>query len=74
MNNSYKNFLLLPVLALLTSTCQEHEKAYPIGAKLDSKVIRSSEYGDNWFSTWGEDGAFYTAQCDGRGWLDENGI
>ena len=73
MNNNFRNTLLILLIALLTSACQEPRKAYPVGAKLDSKVIRSSEYGDNWFSTWGSDGAFYTAQCDGRGWLDENG-
>lgn len=67
------NGVLIAFLGMLISNCQEPKKAYPVEAKLDSKVIRSSEYGDNWFSTWGSDGALYTAQCDGRGWLDENG-
>ena len=71
MNN--KSILLLILFACSISACHESEKAYPVGATIDSKVIRSSEYGDNWFSTWGSDGAFYTAQCDGRGWLDKNG-
>lgn len=46
---------------------------YPVGAELDTTVFRSGHRGDNWFSTWGEDGALYTAQCDGSGWLYENG-
>jgi len=73
MSYKLRNALLTILFALFILACQKSEKAYPVSATLDSKVIRNSEYGDNWFSTWGSDGAFYTSQCDGRGWLDDNG-
>ena len=55
---------------MLTITCQGPKKIYPTGAELDSMAIRSGDYGDNYFSTWGSDGAIYTTQCDGWGWFD----
>ena len=59
-------------VVIFVASCKKSPK-YPVNAKLDSKVTRIAEWGDNWFCTWGSDGALYTAQCDGRGWLDDNG-
>ncbi len=66
------NLLLLILFTTFVVACKK-PKTYPVDAILDSKVIRTGDVGDNWFSTWGSDGALYTAQCDGRGWLDDDG-
>ncbi len=68
--------VILPLLVItfggLTS-CQSPSKKIPVGVEFDPHIFRSGEKGDNWCMTWGADGALYTAQCDGRGWYDENG-
>ena len=61
------------VLMLVWITTRQALGGHPIGLEIDPHVMRSGEKGDNWCVTWGADGALYTAQCDGRGWLDENG-
>ena len=66
-----QKFIILLFL-LLTISCQELKKN-PIGVDVNSKVMRSGDNGDNWFMTIGEDGALYTAQCDGRGWYNKDG-
>ncbi len=65
----------IPIIAMmiLLTICCQHSKNYPVDVNLDPNIFRSGEKGDNWCSTWGADGALYTAQCDGRGWLDEKG-
>jgi hypothetical protein len=36
--------------------------------RLDETIYRSGGSGDNWHTTWAQDGRAYTALCDGRGW------
>lgn len=72
MNYKMGGVLILVFLTTWIANCQKPLQSYPTGATIDSKVIRYSQYGDNWFSTCGSDGDFYTSQCDGRGWLDKN--
>jgi hypothetical protein len=66
------NLVLLTLFTMFIAGCHK-STTYPVGATLDSTVIRYGDVGDNWFSTWGSDGALYAAQCDGRGWLDDDG-
>ena len=65
------NLVLIAAFCLLT-TCKEPHSV-PVDLEIDNYVMRSGDRGDNWFSTWGEDGALYTNQCDGRGWKNEDG-
>ncbi len=63
----------LSFVTLVSVTICQALAGHPVGVEIDPQVMRSGDNGDNWCMTWGEDGALYTAQCDGRGWLDENG-
>ncbi len=66
---SYLSSLLMLVSVMICPALADH----PVGVEIDPQLMRSGEKGDNWCVTWGADGALYTAQCDGRGWFDENG-
>ncbi len=72
LNLKINSILLLILFAFITSMCTE-EKQYPVGVDFDSEIVRLGEKGDNWCMTVGDDGALYTAQCDGRGWFNEDG-
>ncbi|MCK5853141.1 DUF4185 domain-containing protein [bacterium] len=72
LNLRFKNVLLLILFALLTTMCTV-KKQYLVGVDFESEIIRMGDNGDNWNMTVGDDGALYTAQCDGRGWLYEDG-
>lgn len=45
----------------------------PVDVEIDDHVMRHGDRGDNWFMTWGADGALYSNQCDGRGWINPDG-
>ncbi len=36
--------------------------------RLEDTIHRTECDGDNWHSTWADDGTVYTSLCDGRGW------
>ncbi len=48
-------------------------KNHPIGVDFNPKIVRLGDNGDNWCMTVGEDNSLYTAQCDGRGWHNDDG-
>lgn len=60
------------MLSALLSMCTQ-KKEIPVGVEFDPYVFRSGDNGDNWCVTWANDDLLYTSQCDGRGWLDDNG-
>ncbi len=64
--------LYLIVFVVGITACQKSGKV-PVGITFNQMVMRSGDRGDNWFMTWGEDGALYTNQCDGRGWINDDG-
>lgn len=66
------NTVLTLLMLMAIIACQKNKK-HPAGVDFDSKIVRLGDNGDNWCMTVGEDGALYTAQCDGRGWLNEDG-
>lgn len=59
-------------IPLWMSMCSQ-QKQYPVGIEFEPYVFRSGDNGDNWCLTWAADGDLYTSQCDGRGWLYEDG-
>lgn len=54
------------------SGCQKNQRV-PVDVEICETIMRSGDRGDNYFMTWGEDGALYANQCDGRGWINEDG-
>ena len=71
MKIRFRNVLQIVLFALLTTMCQNVKK-YPIGVDFDPEVVRLGDNGDNWCMTVGKDNILYTAQCDGRGWYNED--
>ncbi len=71
-NFRFRNLLLIMLFPFLFTMCIE-EKKYPVGVDFDPEIVRLGDNGDNWCMTIGEDNALYTAQCDGRGWYNEDG-
>jgi len=67
-----RNIAVLLSLVLFMTMCTQ-PKQYPVGVEFDQYVFRSGDNGDNWCLTWADDGDLYTSQCDGRGWLREDG-
>ncbi len=65
--------IALPILVilLLITGCWQQTIKKPISLKFIGKPMLTGDRGDNWCVTWGADGMLYTAQCDGRGWVDE---
>lgn len=64
--------LFLFFVATFSTGCQ-HKQLVPVDIVIDDYIMRSGDRGDNWCLTWGEDGALYTNQCDGRGWKNKDG-
>jgi len=71
MKIRFRTVLQIMLFAFLTLGCQESKK-YPIGVDFDPVVQRLGDNGDNWCMTVGEDDVLYTAQCDGRGWYNDD--
>ncbi len=69
-NKSMTAFILANIILLMMCS---PKKQYPVSLEFDSYVFRSGDNGDNWCLTWAADGDLYTSQCDGRGWLNEDG-
>lgn len=72
MDFRFRNVLLIVILASFGTMCQE-AREYPVGVDFSSKIVRLGDNGDNWCMTVGKDNLLYTAQCDGRGWYNDDG-
>ena len=64
--------LIFSLVLFLMTTCHQ-SRNLPVDVEFDPEIVRLGDNGDNWCMTIGEDGALYTAQCDGRGWYNEDG-